>query len=48
MLKRLICLMLACLLIPFAAFAEEEPTLDEQFAALFKRYKTTGAVLTIA
>ncbi len=48
MLKRLICLMLACLLMPFAAFAEEEPTLDEQFAALFKRYKTTGAVLTIA
>ena len=48
MLKRLMSLMLACMLLIPCAFAEEEPTLDEQFSALFKRYKTTGAVLTIA
>ena len=48
MLKRIICLLLAGLLLIPCVFAEEEPTLDEQFSALFKRYKTTGAVLTIA
>lgn len=48
MLKRLICLMLAMLLLMPAAFAEEELTLDEQFGDIFKRYRTTGAVLTIA
>ena len=48
MLKRLICLVLAMLLMLPAAFAEEAPTLDEQFGDIFKRYRTTGAVLTIA
>lgn len=48
MLKRLICLFAAVVLLIPCAFAEEELTLDEEFSALLKRYKTTGAVLTIA
>lgn len=48
MLKRLICLFAAMLLMIPAAFAEEDLTLDEEFGAIFKRYRTTGAVLTIA
>ena len=49
MFKKLFCLMMALmLLIPSAIAQEDTAALDEQFAAIFKRYKTTGAVLTIA
>lgn len=48
MLKRLICLFAACMLLIPCVCAEEELTLDEEFAAIFKAYRTTGAVLTIA
>lgn len=54
--KRLGCLLLAvCMLALMStcmlgclAMAEEVESLDEQFAAIFKKYKTTGGVITVA
>lgn len=46
--KRIISLALAmCFLFSLTVMAEES-TLDEEFAAIFKKYKTTGGVITIA
>lgn len=50
--KHLVLLLAMCLLLtgvcPFAAAEEEPLSLDEQFHAIFKKYRTTGGVITVA
>lgn len=46
--KRVLCLLLALLLLPLAALAEEPNETDAAFDKIFSRYKTTGGVVVVA
>ena len=48
MLKRILCMLCVCLLLPAAALASGYGSLDEAMADIFPRYKTTGAVVVVA
>lgn len=46
--RRLLCLLVALMLLPLPALCEDTAELDETFGALFKRYKTVGGVIVVA
>ncbi|MBR4068015.1 MAG: serine hydrolase [Clostridia bacterium] len=46
--KRVLCFLLALLLLPLAALAEEPNEIDAAFDKIFSRYETTGGVVVVA